>query len=603
MTRPTQEGLRALFARAARVRFIEGGVGDGVPLGSAVRLELGAGDARSLAEALAIREDGEPFHCMCLGDWAVELVDGGGARVTAIGLHHGQSIRVHGWSSDAALASPERALDFLAERGLTQPREDWRAARAQAEAAGVRQRGMLAGLPPALAPLLGELMGPMGLPHTLSNPAWGRAAAALARAHGGAAAAARALLTWLEAITVEWSGYPAEEALPLTLLDTLGPEAVVTALLAGAPGAAAARALVFAPCSRDRLRKAALPVADRLRAAIAARSREDRARLEAILRPPPRAEVDGVDIERMGSTAHQPPRGLAVELGQVFACDGPELVCFDAGGQRVRVAELSGGHCEIAAAREALLVTDMTAKRVSLVRRADWAVQVLAEAQERPMYPRWEGARAVWMASPFVPDPVRGAPYSTQATQVRVHEGGALRTLGEWVEPAAWDAVATPDGVAMVIREDIKGGLRGGKRVARLRRLDWSGGVHTLALLADPVLDAHVRLASAYRNFFWIGSVERELWTCEADGARPRRLAKLPGEPVALCADARGAVVIVHKGREHRVLDVPHAGSVGEVARYQLGGGPLPEIACSAYGCYFAIEHEILRAPRAPRAS
>jgi hypothetical protein len=586
---PAPSAWRELLAQATRVRLVAGGVIDGEPMGTEVRAELAADPA--LLEAFAIREPREPFHCLCRGDHALQLLDGARA-VATVGLHHGQSIRVHGWDSDAYLAEPERALTWLAERGYPQPLADWRAARAAAEAADAQERAFRAAMPPVLAPLLHTVIdGVIGGPRVRSHPAWRPAMTALTAAHGSEGGAVVALCTWLAAARAEWSPHPAIEEVPLTLIDLYGPAALAQAAGAGAPLASVARAFAVASWSRATLRDAAAPFADRLRAAVAHRSAADRARLEAVLRPAPSITVEG-DAVLVGRTIHQPARGLALHLGSLFACDGAELVGFDAAATRHVLAPISEGHVTLAADERQLLVADMKQARVGRFDRETRELSVLVDDEARPMYPGLDDAgRPAWMSCAHPPAP----------TRVRTVDGGSACTLAEWVEPAAWDGVVTPAGVACVVREEARGLLGGSRRVARLRLTSWRGEVTTVATLADPVLASlHVRLAFCYRAFFWTGKAPRELWTLR-EGDRPRRLARLPADPVALTADERGAVVIVADGDHHTILDIPHAGTITAVGRYLRRGGPLPELVCSAYGCFVALDHEIVRVPRAER--
>ncbi|MFO0750744.1 MAG: hypothetical protein U1F43_34505 [Myxococcota bacterium] len=608
--------LDAMLARAARVVVREGGVADGRPLGTREVLTLSGPDVVALGRALAVREGGEPFHGMCRGDYALLLHDAGGAVVGVIGLHHGQSIRVEGWESDAWLERPEALLDLLAARGLEAPRTAWRAAREAAAVDDARHRRWMAGMPVALAPYVATLVGPMGLSHPRAHPAVGAAADALAAALGGPAAAARALLAWLALADSSWWQYPSEEGIPLDLLDRLGPEAIVKALDEGAGGngsrddrlwCAAGRALAHGAWSRRRAREACLPIAAELAAVVERRLGEAaRRRVEHVVLPPPRAAVVGDDIVSLGTAEHQVPSALAVgpwAQAVAYVIDGTELARFDEGGRRQVVATVSPGAVGLAADASHLLVTDMTAERVTKIARADGGLEVLAEAEPRPMYPGLRGGRATWLACPFElnPDGVT----SSQTARVRVHEAATgARTLAAWGRASGagggWDATPTEDGVGVCMRVDERGVFGGTKAVTRLRMVGWDGRCDDRLVLAERASPTgHVRLARAHEAWVWTSADGRELWR-RPDGGRRHRRARLGAEAMAITADARGAVVVVRDG-EHafRVLDVPSfGGPVIELARYQAPAWHRPQVACNAAGVFFVVEHELLLAPR-----
>jgi hypothetical protein len=285
----------------------------------------------------------------------------------------------------------------------------------------------------------------------------------------------------------------------------------------------------------------------------------------------------------------------------VFVSDGPEIVGFDAGGKRHVWLPFDGGHASLAVDDDHLLVADMGGKRVVRIDRRTGEAETLSDAAERPLEPALFGNRAVWKEAPFVPDPVRGAPYSTQATRLRVWEGGHARTLAEWIAPVAWDAQPTDDGVLIGVREDVKGLLRGARRAFRLRRVGWDGSIKTLCDLLDPMPDANfARLAHGWESVFVWSPGHRPLLRAEW-GKKAKLLVELDDPIVAATADARGAVVITEREGRYRVLDVPRSGMTGaveELARYEAETWHRPEIRADAYGAFFVVGHEILRAPR-----
>jgi len=57
---------------------------------------------------------------MCLGDYAIELLQGNELKST-IGFHHGVSIRFNQWTGDAELKYPDELLELLFDLGLKEP--------------------------------------------------------------------------------------------------------------------------------------------------------------------------------------------------------------------------------------------------------------------------------------------------------------------------------------------------------------------------------------------------------------------------------------------------------------------------------------------------
>lgn len=71
---------------------------------------------------VTIIEPEEDFQCMCLGDYAIELLQENKLKHT-IGFHHGVSIRFHQWSGDAELKYADELLTLLFDLGLKEPLE------------------------------------------------------------------------------------------------------------------------------------------------------------------------------------------------------------------------------------------------------------------------------------------------------------------------------------------------------------------------------------------------------------------------------------------------------------------------------------------------
>src|SRR5688500_16919274 len=103
---PTNGSLDALFAKARSGRVVT--VHGGAVLAEVAKAELG-----SIREMLRIVEGGGQFHCMCRGDLAIEL-EGRLLSAGSVSYHHGRSLRVESWCSDAMLADGPALLRWLA---------------------------------------------------------------------------------------------------------------------------------------------------------------------------------------------------------------------------------------------------------------------------------------------------------------------------------------------------------------------------------------------------------------------------------------------------------------------------------------------------------
>jgi hypothetical protein len=119
---PSQGSLDVLLSTATRLRVLEGGVRDDKAIGRNVLLDsCDASAVSKIARLLRIVEDPITFgHCMCAGSYALEFYDGQTILAT-IGLHHGRSIRWHGWQWDACLCDAPGLLDGLNQLGVSGP--------------------------------------------------------------------------------------------------------------------------------------------------------------------------------------------------------------------------------------------------------------------------------------------------------------------------------------------------------------------------------------------------------------------------------------------------------------------------------------------------
>ena len=138
---PTQQSLDTLFEGVTRMRLLNGGAANGKALGTELLLELSDAPAiAALHRHLSIIEDENSFfHCMCMGEQALELYRGL-ELIATIGLHHGRSIRWDGWELDAELVDGHGLLVWLAEQGVASPLEKYQESQRRAEQAFARIR-------------------------------------------------------------------------------------------------------------------------------------------------------------------------------------------------------------------------------------------------------------------------------------------------------------------------------------------------------------------------------------------------------------------------------------------------------------------------------
>ncbi|MFZ5470314.1 MAG: hypothetical protein ACOZIN_12835 [Myxococcota bacterium] len=168
----------------------------------------------SFAQCFRIMSPRESFHCRCRGWPVIQLSKGLFQRVN-IGLHHGLSIRVHGWASDAPLEDGRRVCQWLAERGVAGPLADLEAdERRRDEARRAFERWKEAA-PVCLAPLGKKLF---ELPDALLQAAYPQEERVAS------------LVRWYGSGLGPWSGFPAYESWPQELLRAMPTSEVVTSL-------------------------------------------------------------------------------------------------------------------------------------------------------------------------------------------------------------------------------------------------------------------------------------------------------------------------------------------------------------------------------------
>jgi hypothetical protein len=154
LPQPSQASLDEVSRSARRVRFIEGGCLV-KPLGKKVVLDFS--DAARLGEfarLLRLVPEEPRWHCMCRGDYAIELEQSDGST-HYLGFHHGHSLRRDDvWGGDATLAAPLPLLEWLAGQGLNKPLQQFRHDQRQAAESQKRIADWLAAGPEQLRPAI-----------------------------------------------------------------------------------------------------------------------------------------------------------------------------------------------------------------------------------------------------------------------------------------------------------------------------------------------------------------------------------------------------------------------------------------------------------------
>lgn len=404
--KPTNASLDALFAGARSGRVVT--VHDGEVLAEVERGELGA-----VRAMLRIVESEDVFHCMCRGDLAIEL-RGRLLSAGSVSYHHGRSLRVEGWRSDAMLAEGPALLRWLASRGVTAPLAEYDAAEAQARRAASAFERWREAVPEVLRAHVAALDG-AGLPS--ANPAPFQAAlAALRGAHGDDEQVARVLIAWLAEGAGPWSGYASYEGTPMRLLDLLDGAAVVRAAadpaLTAAQTAAAARFLgghEVVSFRKSLLATVPDELFARARPHVAASGVEDDlVRFDHAVRiargararfANPAPYPIGGDCTVVGESADGPLSGVATDGGRLWSVDVRTIVQFEPGSIAPATVAVAPEHfVVIAASAQRLAWLCINAGTVDAIDRAQPAEPApIARLGTRLLEIAVAGRTVVWL--------------------------------------------------------------------------------------------------------------------------------------------------------------------------------------------------------------
>ncbi|MFO0624339.1 MAG: hypothetical protein U0325_01880 [Polyangiales bacterium] len=519
--------LDGIFRGARSARIFAGGATEAGPIGDEVLATFDRAALPALREALRV-VDGEAFHCMCLGDLAIEL-RGWWGRTAVISFHHGHSLRVPGLASDVALRDGPALLRQLAARGVRGPLEDYEraqdAGRDAARAADAWDRAT-----PAPLRALAAGMGPFG--SDLQPDARAAARTQLREAFGDDAGAVRALLRWLACGSGVFSGYPSYEQLPIELLETFPLPLVVDAM--GEDDAdvlAAARAVAsHTRVSFHRSALAAVPDTffDRALAVTRARGHDDStARLEHAQRlaragrarlgagDAPRAQGD---LTVLGESDDGPLTTLLPWRDALLAVDVRRVVRFAPGSVRARPFEGTVAAPTVGAAcASRAVVGEVRTGRLFALAGAD-------EGALTPLPPVDGTLLGMVVTDRWLALTVRDAQHRTRLVLRDVQD--AERVIAD---PGSWCLGAWGD--THLFR------ISGGLDRATLERIAWHDGAVTTLTTLDGMGASMATPRAVVEGDALLVGASRVLWEVSATGAR-RALAEVDAPIMAVCTSA-----------------------------------------------------------------
>lgn len=212
------EDLREILTSADRI------VVRSDPTGSSETL-FESTDKKDLVDlwgSLALELPTKWFHCMCAGTPALYVYDHGRERVRLTN-HHGLSIRCSLWDTDVRITDTEKWLQWFDQRGITAPRQEVEAGRAQQERSRKNWDKWIAAMPAALKTVWSNALGDFGmvdlvpLRSALQVSATNRSECVLA------------LLEWFGSGAGPWSGFPSYESAAEELLFDFSTTEIITA--------------------------------------------------------------------------------------------------------------------------------------------------------------------------------------------------------------------------------------------------------------------------------------------------------------------------------------------------------------------------------------
>jgi hypothetical protein len=606
---PRNADLDELFAKAQGGRILLSGVANGRVIDERVICIIPPDGLAGVREALRIREGGASFRCMCRGDFAIELFRGRKA-LPAIGFHHGASIRLEDWGSDAELVDGRLFFAWLADHGVPGPLEAFeQSLQYQREAEAIRQKWIEAA-PPEVRPFL-EKIAPEGLPPTHEKSACEPAMRALEAAYPAAKDRIARLFAWYGSGAGPWSGYPSYEHVADLLLTQHDFADVINTVAAGLDGpeaetGAARFVAIHARTRAERSRIARIPEA--LRATLTARANatgidDNIGRLAAAFKPlaspsaPPGTSIAGIsdfghltNLQAAGGAAfafvgHQLLRFNAgsttpVEIGSPSASKGkiPVLLAAEGGeliytaGDAIMKMPAEGGSPE--------RITALAGWATSWFFAPPWVYWI--EQERRPNEPD------LWSA-------IARAPLS----------GGAPEIILKSQPLLAWSLLADGPVLYWMRRGDRPRFLLGPRPEIVLERVPLNGSPRSVIAAVDindeglfrwgPLALNHPYAASS-RLLWWYAGAKGEAYCVPKEIGAERRSMRIAKSIRKVAAAPSGAYFLSQPGDAENVVTwISDAGEVTELARFPAKMGPPPEIAPDEAGVYVTFGDILLR--------
>lgn len=223
LPKPTNENLKLLFHAVDKVVIKNGGVHQNKAItNEIVHMISDPHQIQHLQALMEIDERMTGFHCMCLGDYAIELHAQHEIKAT-IGFHHGVSIWYDNWNGDALLAKNTELLNYLASLGFTKPLDDLLEDEKRRQEDQEAQKKWMLQAPKCFETYWMQILDPFtanyweGLLHdfeTEEPDLFGRI---------------RKMLMLYGSSGSPWSGYPSYEDVPRKILDTFPLQQIIEA--------------------------------------------------------------------------------------------------------------------------------------------------------------------------------------------------------------------------------------------------------------------------------------------------------------------------------------------------------------------------------------
>ena len=180
-------------------------------------------DLDELWGSLTLEAPAKWFQCMCDGTPALYVYVRGCKRVELTN-HHGLSLRCSLWESDVRICDTEKWLSWFDERGMSGPRREVEAMRAQEEQGKRDWDKWLGAMPKAVRPIWSDALGQFGRVDIAPLRA------ALESDMPEEGGRILALLEWFGSGAGPWSGFPSYETAAEKLLLDHSTKAIVTAI-------------------------------------------------------------------------------------------------------------------------------------------------------------------------------------------------------------------------------------------------------------------------------------------------------------------------------------------------------------------------------------